>query len=125
MPGYGAPPMQPCYGAPPPFGAMPPQGYGMPPPGYGMPPGYGAMPPMGFGGDRAAPYGVPPCGATPLPPGWESTTDPASGKPYFFNRATNETRWDPPPAAAPVAQIAATSLPPGWESAPDPASGKP
>ncbi|CAJ1355018.1 unnamed protein product [Effrenium voratum] len=31
-----------------------------------------------------------------LPPGWEQTTDPGSGKVYYFNRGTGETRWEPP-----------------------------
>eukprot|EP00913_Durusdinium_trenchii_P012258 g11510.t1 len=60
-----------------------------------------------------------------LPPGWESAQDPASGKTYYFNRATNETSWTPPAApAAPPPAPAMPSLPPGWESAQDPASGK-
>eukprot|EP01043_Picozoa_sp_COSAG02_P011476 COSAG02_NODE_422_length_22587_cov_10.209089_20_plen_385_part_00 len=39
-----------------------------------------------------------------LPPGWDSTTDPNSGKTYWFNRSTGETRWTAPtqgPSAAP------------------------
>ncbi|CAK0869248.1 unnamed protein product [Prorocentrum cordatum] len=53
-----------------------------------------------------APGGAPPT----LPPGWESTIDPASGKPYYFNRATGEP-------AAPVDPVPPTttlpSTPPG------------
>lgn len=39
---------------------------------------------------------------TPLPPGWELAIDPASNKPYYFNRSTNVTVWDRPlPLPAP------------------------
>lgn len=31
-----------------------------------------------------------------LPEGWEQTTDPATGKPYYFNRATGASSWTPP-----------------------------
>lgn len=39
---------------------------------------------------------------TTLPPGWESTIDPLSGNPYYFNRDLGEVRWDPPEAVAAV-----------------------
>ncbi|CAL1151076.1 unnamed protein product [Cladocopium goreaui] len=39
-------------------------------------------------GAAAAPFG--------LPAGWEMTTDPASGKLYYFNRATQESSWTVP-----------------------------
>merc|ERR1711920_1212716 len=73
---------------------------------------------MGYGGAPGA-----------LPPGWETANHPSSGKTYYFNRGTNETRWDPPPQAAPVQvpvpqPMATPQLPPGWESAQDPGSGK-
>lgn len=32
----------------------------------------------------------------PLPPGWESGAD-ANGRTYYFNRATQESSWEPPP----------------------------
>mmetsp|Transcript_24172 Transcript_24172/g.39407 ORF Transcript_24172/g.39407 Transcript_24172/m.39407 type:complete len:314 (+) Transcript_24172:30-971(+) len=35
-------------------------------------------------------------GVISLPQGWEEAKDPASGKAYYFNRSTGETRWDPP-----------------------------
>eukprot|EP00929_Paragymnodinium_shiwhaense_P012086 TRINITY_DN11876_c0_g1_i2.p1 TRINITY_DN11876_c0_g1~~TRINITY_DN11876_c0_g1_i2.p1 ORF type:complete len:795 (+),score=158.55 TRINITY_DN11876_c0_g1_i2:53-2437(+) len=35
----------------------------------------------------------------PLPAGWESTLDPSSGDPYFFNRQTGEVTWDRPTAS--------------------------
>jgi len=38
-----------------------------------------------------------------LPPNWEQLTEPASGKPYFFNHSTCESRWTPPPPLAPIA----------------------
>ena len=31
-----------------------------------------------------------------FPPGWEAAIDPQSGRKYFANRSTQETRWDPP-----------------------------
>lgn len=117
-------------------------GYGMQQPNYGQPmggcPQYGAPQQGGYGpmggapgpDPRYAPYGQPQPsygGPAPggLPPGWESAQDPASGKTYYFNRATNETSWTPPAApAAPPPAPAMPSLPPGWESAQDPASGK-
>merc|ERR1719160_289752 len=106
-------------------------------------PGYGAA--MGGGADpRVSPYGAmatmpgmpgfAPAAMTPgLPPGWESTMDPSTGKPYYFNRATGESAWTPPAAApapmpmpvmAPMPAAAAPALPPGWESTLDPSSGK-
>lgn len=33
----------------------------------------------------------------PLQPGWETAIDPVSGRQYFANRVSGETRWDPPP----------------------------
>lgn len=97
---------------------------------------YGAVP--GFNPMAASPYGMlgatmPMMGTPGLPPGWETTPDPATGKPYYFNRATGETSWTPP-AAAPMAAMpmvtmpavdpAAPALPPGWEATADPATGK-
>merc|ERR1711924_24365 len=55
-----------------------------------------------YGAAAAAPLGMPLLGASPygmtslptfpsmptgLPAGWETTADPATGKPYYFNRA--------------------------------------
>lgn len=47
--------------------------------------------------------------AQTLPAGWESTTDPSSGKPYYFNRATGETSWTPPASVATAAAPPASS----------------
>merc|ERR1719482_85806 len=90
---------------------------------------------------RASPYGA--LGALPatlpglsmlnttpgLPLGWEMTTDPNTGKPYYFNRATGQSSWTPPGAVAPAtlpaaAASPAAALPAGWEAAADPATGK-
>lgn len=57
----------------------------------------------------APPVPAPP--SSDLPPGWESAVDAKSGKTYWFNRSTGETRWTPP-KAAPAA--------PGSKSAPPP-----
>merc|ERR1712194_370169 len=98
--------------------------------------GYGASP---YGAPAPHPGGAPAPGAAPgLPQGWEQITDPASGRPYFCNRATGETSWTPPagapapapghapaPAPAPVPALPASAggaLPPGWEASTDPAS---
>ena len=55
------------------------------------------------------------------PAGWEQALDPTSACPYYFHRATGETRWTPPaagPAGMPL-------LPAGWEQALDPTSACP
>jgi len=41
-----------------------------------------------------------------LPPGWETSIDPASGRTFYLNHATQETSWTPPVFDA---------LPAGWE----------
>jgi CspA family cold shock protein len=115
-------------------------------------PDYGALAAASFGAMSAAagvggmsPYGA--LGATMpgltmqmpglapgLPLGWEQVADPTTGKPYYCNRATGESSWTPPVAAAPTfatmpamapAAVATPMLPAGWEMANDPASGKP
>merc|ERR1740121_3533485 len=89
------------------------------------------------GHPQACPGGHP--AAAPMPHGQEQLTDPASGRPYFVNRATGETSWTPPgppqptaasaptpaPAPAPAAIQGGPPLPPGWEQVTDPTSGKP
>jgi hypothetical protein len=37
-----------------------------------------------------------------LPPGWMQATDPASGRIYYCNPTSKETRWDPPSAPIPI-----------------------
>mmetsp|Transcript_86240 Transcript_86240/g.136116 ORF Transcript_86240/g.136116 Transcript_86240/m.136116 type:complete len:214 (+) Transcript_86240:68-709(+) len=55
------------------------------------PPPVAAMP-------AALPPQPAPVSSAGLPPGWETTADPATGKPYYFNRATGETTWVAPAA---------------------------
>jgi len=94
------------------FGAV---GGGQPDPRYSP---YGMPAPMQYG----APMGMP-----GLLPGWEMITDPASGRPYYCNRATGQSAWEPPVAAAAPPPMApqGPQLPMGWEQVSDPASGKP
>lgn len=108
------------------------------PPGMAMAglPGYGAVAAAAANAASFSPYGVMP-GMMPgigmptgLPPGWEQVSDPTTGNPYYCNRATGESSWTVPvaaaPVVAPVAPVPAVvpGLPPGWEAANDPASGK-
>eukprot|EP00931_Biecheleriopsis_adriatica_P064796 TRINITY_DN3948_c1_g1_i4.p1 TRINITY_DN3948_c1_g1~~TRINITY_DN3948_c1_g1_i4.p1 ORF type:complete len:356 (-),score=66.25 TRINITY_DN3948_c1_g1_i4:555-1622(-) len=121
QPGYGQPGP---YGSPAPGGYGAPAPAGGPPPGGGapsLPPGWEQLtdpasgkpywcnrstgesswtPPAGAPAGAPAPAPAPAPAAAPcgLPAGWESAPDPASGKTYYFNRATNETRWEPPVA---------------------------
>ena len=53
----------------------------------------------------AAPGGV-------LPPGWVQGVDPASGRPYYFNQATNQSQWEPPALPpAPTLPVSTPSMP--------------
>lgn len=121
----------PAMGMTNPYGAMPGYGAAMAMPGLDprFNP-YGAMP-------TAMPTAMPAYGAPALPLGWECAPDPSTGKPYYFNRATGESAWTPPVAAAPalapmpmpipvaaIADAGAAAMPAGWESAPDPSTGK-
>mmetsp|Transcript_23048 Transcript_23048/g.54405 ORF Transcript_23048/g.54405 Transcript_23048/m.54405 type:complete len:337 (+) Transcript_23048:84-1094(+) len=81
----------------------------------------------------------------PLPPGWVEATDPNSGKVYYCNPQTGETKWERPtvsPTTNTILQTGRTTthattgdpkikhqqnsqpLPPGWVEARDPSSGK-
>ena len=55
-------------------------------------------PPDASAGGAPAPAPAPVQQASPggLPQGWEMSTDPGSGKTFYFNRALNQTSWDPP-----------------------------
>jgi len=53
----------------------------------------GALPEMGMAG------ALPEMGMVgALPVGWETGTDPASGRQFYFNRGTGQTSWTPPAA---------------------------
>jgi len=60
-----------------------------------------------------------------LAPGWDQVVDPASGRPYYWNRSTGATSWTIPSAPAEQRSFGPEGLPTGWESVNDPASGKP
>jgi hypothetical protein len=68
---------------------------------------------------------------TPLPEGWQAAQDPASGKTYYFHRASGERSWEIPKQQAEASQGEDTktqekeeALLDGWKSAVDAKSGK-
>jgi len=121
MGGYG-----PCMGAPTqqpgPYGMPQQQMYGQPAAapagGSALPPGWEQVtdpasgkpyycnrgtgetswtPPAAPAAMAPPPAPMPMPAASPaLPAGWETAADPSSGKTYYFNRATGETKWEPP-----------------------------
>jgi hypothetical protein len=46
-----------------------------------------------------------------LPPGWVQAHDPISGRLYYANVSTNESRWDPPPPPPPSAPTKVENAP--------------
>jgi len=54
--------------------------------------------PVAMAPQIATPMAAFPPGQPILPPGWTSTLDSSTGKYYYYNTETQETRWDPPPA---------------------------
>lgn len=53
-----------------------------------------------------------------LPVGWAAMVDPATGRTYYFNAATQETSWTVPDVAVVAGTVVATSDPPGGGAAP-------
>ena len=60
-----------------------------------------------------------------LPHGWQSATDPASGKTYYYHTDSGERTWTRPRTeTTTTATTIRTALPDGWTTAQDPATGK-
>ena len=63
----------------------------------------------------AAPLDVSDAPTPPLPPGWASAVDPASGRTFYYNATTNQTQWElptiAPPAPVPVPVVAPAPTP--------------
>lgn len=125
----GAAAMGAAMGAMPDYGGLAAASFG---PAAAMAGMMGASP-YGALGAMMPGMGMPGMAATPgLPLGWEQVADPSTGKAYYCNRATGESSWTVPVAAAPalapapvpVPAAAAPGLPAGWEQTADPATGK-
>ena len=60
-------------------------------------------------------------GGPPLPPGWTSAIDPASGRTYYANPHTGASSWEPPvvvPPPPPVLRVVPPPPPPPRPSIP-------
>lgn len=107
---------QPPFGQPPPVMAAPPPVMAAPPPVMAAPPPMAppfatpAHPPPVYAPPPAA--FVPPPAYTPPPPtGWQEAKSP-DGKSYYYNRRTNETRWERPAELdAPATEASASAAP--------------
>jgi hypothetical protein len=55
-----------------------------------------------------------------LPTDWVQRTDPKTGKPYYYNKATKETSWSRPTGVA----SPNPELPDGWDERTDPRTGR-
>jgi len=44
----------------------------------------------------AAPVSQQPAPSNPADSNWQRLTDPASGKPYYYNKVTKQSSWNPP-----------------------------
>jgi len=44
----------------------------------------------------AAPVNQQPAPTNPADSNWQRLTDPASGKPYYYNKVTKQSSWNPP-----------------------------
>lgn len=77
----------------------------------------------GNAGEEALPESVmPPPAEAPLPPGWKTNVDKASGKTYYYNKELKKTQWErpaadradaavlPPPAPAVAYKLAADDV---------------
>ena len=72
-----------------------------------------------------------------LPEGWVTSTNPATGQPYYYHAATKQSTWEHPGKRAAAAAVAAAveqavpvqaqqaQLPAGWTHATHPENGLP
>lgn len=62
--------------------------------------------------------------ASDLPPPWRMEHDPASGRPFYVNPQTRETRWERPSAVPAPAPEPAALLTDDWQPQVDPKTGR-